>query len=80
MKLIGRVDSSEGHYAKEKTVARISDKKAPAVGADIGDVLKSMWNTCLLGGCLWCTQRTSSFTRSAGILLSTDIFVSASRE
>ena len=42
MKLIGRVDSSEGHYAKEKEqlLISLSRKGLLQSGADIGDVLE----------------------------------------
>jgi small subunit ribosomal protein S4 len=42
MKLIGRVDSSEGHYAKEKEqmLGSLSRKGLLQTGADIGDVLQ----------------------------------------
>ena len=42
MKLIGRVDSSEGHYAKEKEqlLSSLSRKGLLQSGADIGDVLE----------------------------------------
>ena len=42
MKLIGRVDSSEGHYAKEKEqlLGSLTRKGLLQTGADIGDVLE----------------------------------------
>jgi len=42
MKLIGRVDSSEGHYAKEKEqlLGSLTRKGLLQSGADIGDVLE----------------------------------------
>jgi len=42
MKLIGRVDSSEGHYAKEKEqlLESLSKKGLIQTGAEIGDVLE----------------------------------------
>ena len=42
MKLIGRVDSSEGHYAKEKEqlLESLTRKGLLQSGADIGDVLE----------------------------------------
>ena len=42
MKLIGRVDSSEGHYAKEKEqlLNSLTKKGLLQTGADIGDVLE----------------------------------------
>ena len=42
MKLIGRVDSSEGHYAKEKEqlLDSLSRKGLLLTGADVGDVLE----------------------------------------
>ena len=42
MKLIGRVDASEGHYAKEKDqlLESLSSKGLLVSGADIGDVLE----------------------------------------
>lgn len=42
MKLIGRVDSSEGHYAKEseQLLGSLSRKGLLQTGADIGDVLE----------------------------------------
>ena len=42
MKLIGRVDSSEGHYAKEKEqlLNSLTKKGLLQTGADVGDVLE----------------------------------------
>ena len=42
MKLIGRVDSTEGHYAKEKEqlLNSLTKKGLLQIGADVGDVLE----------------------------------------
>ena len=42
MKLIGRVDSTEGHYAKEKDqlLNSLTKKGLLQIGADVGDVLE----------------------------------------